>query len=221
MTIIANLDAAIEEHYAQAGMTQKEIQIFGKVWSLEPVLTTAQLDPLMRIQAASEIAQDPSRNGSQEEQMAAIGMVAAFPEIIAMVVVEPQRNLFRQTLREKGIPLHIIPKVLEAIFVAYDAAPFTSEETTSSAAPTTSQPPASTTGSGSSPDNTGQRSNTPSNPSPIDTHLRPPVPQQPVPTPPAAPADPTPREVAPGLMTVPSPETPSQPYETAIPPTVQ
>lgn len=204
MTVIANLDAAIEEHYAQSGQISKEIQIFGKVWSLEPVLTTAQLDPLMKVQAASEIANDTSRNGTQEEQMAAIAMVGALPEIIAMIVVEEQRTAFRAKLREKGIPLPVVPKVLEAIFVAYDAAPFTSEEPTSSVPhPTNTQLLASTTDSGSSPATTGQRSNTPSNPSPTDTHSHPPVPapvtdggQTPIPTP---------QQAAPSLQAVPTP----------------
>ncbi len=216
MTIIANLDAAIEQHYAEAGTLEKEIQIFGRVWKLEPVLTTAQLDPLLKIQAAAEIANDNTRDGSREEQMAAIGMVAAFPEIIAMVVQEEQRNEFRKVLRERGIPLQVIPQVMEAIFVTYDAAPFNSEETSSSEPHPTNTPLLeSTTDSGSSPANTGQRSSTPSSPSPIDTHLNPPVPQQPVQANPAA------QGVPPGLNSVPSPQTASQPYETAVPQTVQ
>lgn len=208
MTIIANLDAAIEQHYAEVGNVTKEIQIFGRVWTLEPTLTTAQLDPLLKVQAAAEIANDASGEDMRQKQMAAIAMVGALPEILASIVVEAEREEFREKVRKTGIPLKVIPTLMEVIFTTYDAAPFTGGETTSPAPqhPTNTQLLGSTIDSGNSLDSAGQRSSQPSSPLPTATPVQ---------------AQPTVPEQGAGLHAVPSPETASQPYQTQVPPGVQ
>lgn len=164
MALVANLDAAIEEHYAEIGDVEKELQIFGRVWNLIPTLTTAQLDPLAKIQAAAEIVSDPTRL-STDDHFIAIKMLAHLNEILSLVIVESQREQFRHALAEKGIPIPVAPMIIEAIFTAYDAAPLPSGSTTALTNTTTSQEPTthiprpvSTIGSGSLSENVGQAS---------------------------------------------------------------
>lgn len=151
MTIVANLDAAIEEHYATLDNVSRGILIFGREWELIRELTTVTLDPLAKIQAAAQIAN--SDNASFEDQMLALQMLAQINEILAMIIVEEEREAFRKIVNVKGIPVPIIGNVIEAVFSAFDAAPLASvASVASSTPPTTATPPlASTTASGSSP----------------------------------------------------------------------
>ena len=182
MTIIANLDAAIDQHNAEVATTKKEIQIFGRVWPLIPTMTTAQLTPFMQLQAAAEIANDPARAQTTEAGLMAIQALTGLTDIFSKVIAEEHRKEFRAILDEKGIPLPILPQVIEAVMTAYDAAPFRSENSTSGSEPShpTNTPLlGSTTASGNSPETAGSTSNSNFDQSPTPT---PPAPEPQSPT---------------------------------------
>lgn len=199
MTLIANLDAAIEEHYAETDQYDREIQIFGKVWKLIPDLTTAQINPLAQIQAAAEFLSDPTTGGAEEARMA-IQMLASINPVLASIICEEERTEFERIIARKGIPVAIASTVVEAIFTAYDAAPLRSGATAAPQHPTNTPLLASTTVSGNSSETVGQTSNLPSNP---------PQPTTPQPVPPVM-------QVVPAL-TQSAPEPALQAYESPIP----
>ena len=215
MTIIANLDAAIAQHNEEVGQTSKEIQIFGRVWPLIPTMTTAQLTPFAQLQAAAELAQDPAKAQSKETQMMAIQALTGLTEIFSRVIDEDHRKEFRAILDEKGIPLPILPQVIEAVMAAYDAAPFPSvpsQPTTGTSHPTNTPLLASTTASGNSPESAGSTSNPNSVPSPTPTQPEP-VQQQ---SPTLGSGQLTYSEPGPTLQPY-EPETPAPPSLAAVP----
>jgi len=167
MTLVANFDTALEQHYTDAGAVGKEFQIFGIVWNMLPLLSTAQLAPLMKIQAAAEAMNDPQNAASPETRMFAMSLIGDVPEMLSLIVVEDQRRNFRQHMNEKGIPLSMLPAVLEAIFAAYDAAPLPSA-TNGLTSSTPAQQPASTSGSTSLSTPAGQSSRDASSLQPFD-----------------------------------------------------
>lgn len=217
MTLIANLDAAIEEHYASQEDVDRELQIFGRVWRLINDLTTAQVTPLAQVQAAAEILADPTTSGSEEQKMA-IQMLAGLDTILASVICEEERSDFQKVVARKGIPIAIAQAVVEAVFVAFDAAPFPTGVAATTPTPAPRHPTntpllVSTTDSGTSSGTVGQSSNSDSNP--------PQPPTQPMPVAPVAATAPQPVQPQPGLVAVPTaPEATLQPYETQIPPSV-
>jgi hypothetical protein len=169
MTIIANLDAEIEAHHAEVGHIKREIQIFGRVWPMIPSLNTVTINPLMQMIGAAQIANDPNK-ATMAEQMMAIQMLGQINEVLTMVIAEEFREEFRAIIDKKGIPVQIIEKVIEAVMVAFDAAPFHSGVTSSSPDQVTpTPPPVSTTGSGNSPEEPGSTSmqNSPASPRPV------------------------------------------------------
>lgn len=158
MTMISDLDAAIDQHKAEVGEEPKEIKIFGRVWNLIPFITTVQLNPLLQIQAAAQVL---SENANEANYFQAIAFMAQVPEVLASVIREDERDEFEDVVKKKGIPVGVIMLVVEAIFKVYDASPlhFGDTQATQDSSPTHAQPQESTTGSGNSPVAVGQPSN--------------------------------------------------------------
>lgn len=187
MTIIANLDAEIEQFYAEQGKTTREIQIFGRVWPLIPAMTSITLAPLMNLQQAAQASEDGTIDTSDADTRAALfHFLGNANLILSNVIREDVRDEFQKVIDKKGFPLGILDKVIEAIMQAFDAAPF------GSAIPSTPQPErnvplhVSLTGSGNSSEDAGDTSTPTSNPTPATTTPPPsPAPQQPVTSAPA------------------------------------
>lgn len=165
MTIIANLDAEIEQFYAEQGAVTRELQIFGRVWPLIPAMTSVTLAPLMNLQAAAQMA-----NGGvvpdDEARMALFQFLGSVNQILANVIREDERPEFLRIISERGFPLGILDKVIEAIMQAFDAAPFDSGTQTASAPPMPVPPLASSTTSGNSSEAVGGTSMPTSTPTP-------------------------------------------------------
>lgn len=159
MTIVANLDAAIEQHYAEVGEETRELQIFGKIWTLVKTLTTDVVDPLCKVLAATELNNDPATR-DEVNPLLGIQMMSAIPLILPLVVCEEQRAEFERTMREKGgLPVAIIPQVIEAVFSAFDALPLPSGATTPEPAQNAIPAPVSTIGHGNTSEVPGATSN--------------------------------------------------------------
>lgn len=155
MTSIINLDAEIEQFYAEQGDVDRAILMFGREWPLIPVMTSTTLSPLVQIQAAVQMAQSGQLDeDSMEAQRMLMQFMGSVNGILANAIREDVRPQFRAVLDERGFPMPLLDKVIEAIMQAFDAAPFGSE-TPTSAAPGTVPPPASSTTSGSSPEAAG------------------------------------------------------------------
>lgn len=164
MTIIANLDAEIEQFYAEQGETTRELQIFGRVWRLIPAMTSTTLAPLMQIQAAAQMANSGVDHNDADTRQALFGFLGGVNDILANVIHEDERGEFKAVIDSRGFPLGILDKVIEAIMQAFDAAPFGSGTTTSPEQPTLVPLPVSSTGSGNSSEAAGATS------TPISTH---------------------------------------------------
>lgn len=192
MTIIANLDAEIEQFYAEQGTTEREIQIFGRVWPLIPAMTSITLAPLMNLQAAAQAAESGQIDASDHEtRQALFAFLGDTNAILANVVREDVRGEFYTVANKVGFPLGILDKVIEAVMQAFDAAPFGSATPTS---PERAKPVplhVSLSGSGNSSTPRGDTSMPTSTPTPSATTPQP----APVSAPPLA-AVPTPAPVA-------------------------
>lgn len=178
MTIIANLDAEIEQFYAEQGAVERELQIFGRVWRLIPAMTSITLAPLMQIQAAAQMANggaDVQRD--PETQAALFQFLGSVNDILANVIHEDERAEFRKVIDERGFPLGILDKVIEAIMQAFDAAPFGSATQSAPPHPTNTPLLAPTTASGNSSEAAGGTSTATSTPTPSPT-TPPPSPAQ-------------------------------------------
>lgn len=170
MTIIANLDADIEQFYAEQGQTTRELQIFGRVWPLIPAMTSITLAPLMQIQAAAQMAQNGSVDTNDAEtRQALFGFLGGVNDILANVIREDVRPEFKKVIDERGFPLGILPKVIEAIMQAFDAAPFDSGTTSTPQHPTNTPLLASNTAFGNSTEAATDTSTPTSTATPADT----------------------------------------------------
>lgn len=186
MTIIANLDAEIEQFYAEQGETTREIQIFGRVWPLIPAMTSITLSPLMQLQAAAQMSQDGTIDQHDAEtRQALFGFLGSVNDILANVIREDVRPEFLSVVNRIGFPLGILDKVIEAVMQAFDAAPFGSATPTSQARATSVPLHVSLTASGNSSEGVGDTSTPTSTGTPSPT--MPPAPVAPVPAPVAAP----------------------------------
>lgn len=200
MTLISDLDAAIDQHYQEIGERRNELKIFGRVWNLIPTLTTAQLNPLAQIQAAAEVL---NKKQSAENQAMAFQFMAMVPETLGSVIREDEREEFMVEVARVGIPVAVITNVVEAIYMVYDASPLHSGD--APVTPDTSPIPVpqlvSTIDSGNSHTDVGQQS------SPASGQLQSVTPNG--------------HGTQPRLV-VPTPQTDQnlQPYEAQIPPSV-
>lgn len=194
MTIIANLDAEIEQFYAEQGETTRELQIFGRVWPLIPAMTSITLSPLMQLQAAAQMSQDGTIDQHDAEtRQALFSFLGSVNDILANVIREDVRDEFLSVVNKKGFPLGILDKVIEAVMQAFDAAPFGSGTPNLQARPTSVPLHVSLTASGNSSEGAGDTS----------TPISSPTPSQPAPV---APVAPVPAPVAPTpLVQVPQP----------------